>query len=360
MRLPSFTRRGVLGSFGAMALTTPSALLAQSGERIIVASYGGRMQDSQRAAYFEPFTKETGIGVTDATGITLAKVRAMVASRNVEWDAFLATHEELEALAEAGLLEKLDYSLLDKATMAEIDPRLLHPYGVGSQYYASVIAYNTRKYTADNHPRTWADVWDTAKFPGPRVFPAGSYQLRPIEPALLAGGTTAEKLYPLDLEKAYRSLAKIRPSVIKWVSSGNAAPQALVDGEADIAIANHGRISQLRDEGAPVDYVWDGAVVTASFWAIPKGAKNYKNTLKFIEFASRAERQADFASRMPYGPSNMKASAALPAKIARDNPVSSENLPKVVFMNAQAWSEKTGGKSALERNVEMWNRFIRE
>ncbi|MCO5091316.1 ABC transporter substrate-binding protein [Bosea sp. (in: a-proteobacteria)] len=354
------TRRTVLGAIGALAAAPSSAAFAQSGERIVVASYGGRMQDSQRAAYFEPFTKETGIAVNDTTGITLAKVKAMVASKNVEWDAFLVTNEELEALAEAGLLEKIDYGQIDKATIAEIDPRLVHDYGVGSQYFASVIAYNTRKYTKDNHPRSWAEAWDTAKFPGPRVFPAGSYQLRPIEPALLAEGVAPDKLYPLDLERAYRSLGKIRPSVIKWVSSGNAGPQALVDGEADIVIANHGRMAQLRDEGAPVDYIWDGAVVTASFWAIPKGAKNYKNTLKFIEFASRADRQVDFASRMPYGPSNRKASAALPAKFARDNPVSPENLPKVVFMNAKSWAEKTNGKSTLERNVEMWNRWIRE
>ncbi|SFC45574.1 putative spermidine/putrescine transport system substrate-binding protein [Bosea sp. CRIB-10] len=355
----SLTRRGVIGAFGAMALAQPSSVSAQSNERIVVASYGGRMQDSQRAAYFEPFAKETGIAVTDATGITLAKIRAMVASKNVEWDVFLATHEELVSLAEAGLLEKIDYGQLSKATMGEIDPRLVHEYGVGSQYYASVIAYNTRKYSKDNHPKSWSDVWNATKFPGPRILPAGSYQLRPIEPALLADGVPAEKLYPLDLERAYASLSKIRPNVIKWVSSGNAAPQALVDGEADIAIANHGRIAQLRDEGAPVDYVWDGAVVTGSFWAIPKGAKNYKNSLKFIEFASRADRQVDFATRMPYGPSNMKASEALPAKLVRDNPVAAENRSKVIFMDAHSWALKTGGKSVLERNIEMWNRWIR-
>lgn len=355
------TRRTVIGA-AASALATAAGppLLAQSGGQIVVASYGGRMQDSQREAYFEPFAKESGIAVVGATGITMAKVRAMVTSKNVEWDTFLATHEELEALAEAGLLEKIDTTRLDKGVMSELDSRLVHPYGVGSQYYAAVIAYNTKKFSKDNHPRSWADVWDTAKFPGPRVMPAGSYQLRPIEPALLADGVPPDKLYPLDLERAYKSLGKLRPSVIKWVSSGNAAPQALVDGEADIAVANHGRISQLRDEGAPVDYVWDGAIVTASFWVIPKGAKNPAGALKFIEFASRADRQVDFASRMPYGPANKKASEALPAKFKKDNPVGPENSAKVIFMSASAWAEKSGGKSALDRNLEMWNRWIRE
>ena len=47
-------------------------------------------------------------------------------------------------------------------------------------FYSQVIVYNTRKFTKDNHPGTWADVWDVKKFPGPRVLPAGNYLVRPM------------------------------------------------------------------------------------------------------------------------------------------------------------------------------------
>lgn len=352
-----FIALGVATATAAM-LAGPISALAQT---LTIASYGGRMQDNQRSEYFGPFAKETGISIVDTTGISLAKVQAMVQTGNVEWDLFLASHEELVAFAEEGLLEEIDYSKIDASVVAELDPRVVHSHGVGSQFYGAVIAYNTGQFPAGQAPESWADVWDSEKFPGPRVLPAATYQLKPIEPALIADGVAPDALYPLDLDRAYASLSKIRPHVVKWVSSGNAAPQALVDGEADIAIANHARIAQLRDEGAPVDYTWNQGVITASFWAIPKGAKNYEAALKFIEFASKSERQLAFASRMPYGPANTVAAANLPAELQRDNPVAPENAPKVIFMDAASWSARNAdGVSILERNVETWNNWLRQ
>lgn len=356
-------RNGII----SWALTAATALAVVSGptgamaDDLTIASYGGRMQDNQRTEYFDPFTQQTGIRIIDTTGISLAKVQAMVTTGNVEWDLFLASHEELVAFAEEGLLEEIDYSKIDKAVVAELDPRVVHSHGVGSQFYGAVIAFNTRRFPAGEQPQSWADVWDAEKFPGPRILPAATYQLKPIEPALIAAGVAPDALYPLDLDRAYESLSKIRGNVVKWVSSGNAAPQGLVDGEADIAIANHARIAQLRDEGAPVDYTWNQGVITASFWAIPKGAKNYEAALKFIEFASRSERQLAFASKMPYGPANTVAAKNLPAELQRDNPVAPENAEKVVFMDAASWSAKgADGVSILERNVEMWNNWLRQ
>lgn len=220
-------------AFSLLAVVASSAALA---EQLVIASGGGTLQDAQRKAFFEPFEKETGIKVIDTTGMSLAKVKAMVETGNVEWDLFFSSPTPFFQSVKAGYIEKIDFGKLDKVTMEQMDPRMVNPYGVGSMFYAQVIAYSTKRFGPNNHPNSWADFWDTKKFPGVRVLPAGTYDQPPIEPALLAAGVSADKLYPPDLKLAYEMLTKISGSVKKWVTSGAGGPQALASGEADMAM----------------------------------------------------------------------------------------------------------------------------
>jgi putative spermidine/putrescine transport system substrate-binding protein len=51
-----------------------------------VCSYGGAFQDAQRRAYFEPFERLSGIKVIEVQGPDPAKVKAMVDTKNIEYD----------------------------------------------------------------------------------------------------------------------------------------------------------------------------------------------------------------------------------------------------------------------------------
>ncbi|MEX3950635.1 ABC transporter substrate-binding protein [Paraburkholderia sp. EG287A] len=337
-----------------------SRAFAKDAGTVTVASWGGTFQDAQREALFKPFEKQTGIKVIEATGPSLAKVRAMVMSGSVDWDVIEAVPGDMLTMSESNLLEKVDYSALNKEVMSELLPGSMHPYGVATISYSYVIAYNTKKFTKEHHPRSWAEVWDAKTFPGSRILPAGSYVVRPNELALLADGVSTDKLYPLDLERSYRSLSKIRPSVLKWATSGTMVPQSLVSGEADIGFASQGRIVQLKEQGAPVDYDFNQGELTADFWTIPKGAKNRENALKFIEFASRAEPLAALCRAVPYGPPNRRSLDLLPAEIARQLPTHPDNLKLQFKLNAEWWAQRSQGRTNLERNTDMWNNWIRQ
>jgi putative spermidine/putrescine transport system substrate-binding protein len=248
---------------------------------------------------------------------------------------------------------------MDPKLVAELNPEIVKEYGVGSVFYSQVVVYNTRKFTKDHHPVTWADVWDVEKFPGPRVLPAGTYLVRPVEFALLADGVDPKHLYPLDLERAYRSLSKIRRSVVKWVNTAQAAPQALVDGEADVGFASYGRVADLRASGAAIDFGWDGAILAADYWAIPKGTKNYDIAMKFIEFVSHANRNAELVKLLPYGPVNTKTFDLLTPEQQRILPTYPPNLEKQVLLQPEWWAEvDASGKSNIEKNLDMWNAWI--
>jgi putative spermidine/putrescine transport system substrate-binding protein len=346
---PSFWR-----ALPVLAATCTFMLAAHAQESLVIASYGGEFQDVQRKVFFEPFTKATGIKVVEASGISVAKVKSMVMTKNVEWDVFITSAADFAQLVEGNFLEDIDYSKMDKKVLDQLDQGAVRPKVLGTQWTSQVIAYNTKAFPGDNHPKSWADVWNVQKFPGPRILPAGNYAINPIEPALLSAGGGKDSVYPIDLDKAYTQLDKIRPNVIRWVNSGSAVPQALVDGEAVAGYANSQRIQQLKDKGAPVDYVWNEGLISMSFWAMPKGAKNKAAAFKFLEFASRAEQQANLAKNS-IGPVNKGAFALLtPAENAR-LPSAPANIAQQVRLRPEEWL-KPGkrGKTIYDDNLARW------
>ena len=354
------SRIAFAGTALAVALGTATASAQDKGQ-VVVASWGGSFQDAQRETMFKPFEEATGIKIIEATGPSLAKIRAMVESGNTEWDVSGIVPGDLLVMAREGLVEKLDYDHYFKGMIEHIVPEVVHPYGIGNFFYTKVIAFNTEAYPKGKHPKSWADVWDVEKFPGPRMVDAGDWVVPPLEYALLADGVEREKLYPLDMKRAYDSLRKIRPHVAKFATSSAMPPQALVDQEAVIAAATLGRIVRLKNDGAPVDFEWNQGLIQFDYWIIPKNAKNYENAMKFIEFATRPEIQAALVKVQPLGPVNLKAFDHLEDAHARTLPSHPENLKKQVFLSADFWAASdSDGKSNIEKNQEMWNRFTLE
>nr|NIS43691.1 ABC transporter substrate-binding protein [Desulfuromonadales bacterium] len=343
----------------AIALATGfGSALAQDKGHVVVASWGGSFQDDQRKAIFEPFMEETGIEIIEATGPSLAKVRAMVESGNTEWDVSGMVPGDLLVLARDGLVEKLDYDNYFQGMMDDIVPEVVHPYGIGNFFYTKVIAFNTEAFPGPERPDSWQDVWDVEKFPGPRAIDAGDWVIPPLEYALMADGVAPEDLYPLDIERAYESLSKIQPNVAKFTTSSAMAPQMLVDGEAVVGAATLGRTVRRKNEGAPIDFSWNQGLIQFDYWIIPKNAPNYENAMKFIEFATRPEIQAAMVELQLLGPVNLKSFDHLSQERAEQLPSYPANLEKQVFLNADFWaSSDAEGKSNVEKNQEMWNRW---
>ena len=344
-------------AIGAALAFAASPSLAQ-GE-LVITSWGGSFQDASREAMFRPFEEETGIRIIEDTGPSMARVRAMVESGNTEWDVVSLTPGDLLALAEMGYAEPLDYENYFDGILENVVDEVIHPYGIGNFFYTKVIAFSTEAFPDGSHPKGWEDVWNAEDFPGPRVIDAGDWVVPPAEYALMADGVAPADLYPLDLERAYASMENIAPHVAKWANASAMPPQALVDGEAVIAPATLGRIKALMDQGAPIDFVWNGGLLNFDYWMIPKGAANYENAMKFIEFATRPEVQAALVQIQPLGPVNTAAFDYIPDEVAAELPSAPDNLAVQVVLNAAWWAEVgEDGKTNIERNNEMWSQFL--
>ncbi|MDX3906754.1 MAG: ABC transporter substrate-binding protein [Pigmentiphaga sp.] len=341
----------------AAALGIGAAWAAHAQESIVVASYGGLYQDTQREAFFKPFTEATGIKVIEASGISVAKVRSMVQTGNVEWDVFITSTSDFAQLVKANLLEPIDYSKFDPKLLEQLDETAKKSHVLGTQWTSQVLAFSTKAFPGGKHPKNWVDAWDVKAFPGPRILTAGNYAVNPIEVALLSTGEGKDKVYPLNLDKAYAQLEKIRPNVVRWVNSGSAVSQALVDGEAVIGYTNSQRVQQLKDGGAPIDFVWNDGVISMTYWAVPRGAKNKQAAMKFLEFVSRPEQQAAIA-KSSIGPVNKAAFALLSKEEVARLPSAPENRKVQLELQPDEWLKPGArGRTIYDENIARWLSF---
>src|SRR5690606_28086804 len=108
--MTSFNRRAFILT-GIVALGTSLASTpSRAEETLVVVGQGGSYQEAQRKAFFEPFTKETGIRIIDQSPSDPAKFQAMVESGNVEWDVVDVDQEFVYRGSKLNLFEKIDYA----------------------------------------------------------------------------------------------------------------------------------------------------------------------------------------------------------------------------------------------------------
>jgi len=296
---------------GVAGLTFPSVVTrarAAGKNEIVFVGFGGTYQEGQTKALFDPFEKETGIKVTQTTGVDLAKLRAQVQSNNVEWDLISIPDRLRYTAVRDGLLTPLDYKTINAK---EIMPALVTEYAVGAVTIPMLLTYSTKAYPAGKEPKTWMDFWDAKKFPGPR----GMYNAPPyiLEFALIADGVPKDKLYPLDVPRAFKSLDKVKESVKVWWTQ---FPQPGVLFESgEITMTPWTRAISLIQEGKPLGISYDGAALTYEAWVVPKAAPHAENAMKFINWALQPKPQAELTKYVAFGPTNPKAMPLVDPKI---------------------------------------------
>lgn len=321
--IKSAAAAGVLSAVGApgIARAKPTQMVISTG--------GGALEEAYKAAYFEPWAAKTGIAITTGPN-TGAKLKAMVEQKAVEWDVSEQPAELAATMAKQGLLEPLDYSIIDKSKLIK---GVAFDHFVMCDIAAYHIAWNTKLVKAGAEPKDWSAFWS---FAGRRGLWKRPYQT--MEVALMADGVDKDKLYPLDIDRALKSLAKIKDRVYWWERGAQVA-QILIDGEVEIAAAWNGRVYDPKKSGAPVDYHLNQALLVADAWCVPKGAPNKRESMEFIALALEAERQAAFAQKIPYGPVNGGALKVLPKETVAVLPTAEENLKRSTFLDVNWWAD---------------------
>ena len=284
-------RREVLKSAGivtAAALTGPFFHIrparADKGELVVV-SWGGDYDTALREHVVAAFEKATGYAVKLDAPPETAKVKAMVQSGNVSWDVIMTDAPAVQAMLKDNLLEPIEYAAVDKARLAKIPKELQLQYALGQRIYSFNIVYNSKLMPKAKHTRNWAEVWDAKNFPGGRTFNFQGGTAPQLEAALLADGVPMDKLYPLDIERAWKMMDKLRPLVTKWYTSHAQAIQLLSAGEVVVGNTIGSRGIAAKKQGAPIDVDYNQGKLASDNWCLVKGVRDKKIAMEFINIA---------------------------------------------------------------------------
>jgi putative spermidine/putrescine transport system substrate-binding protein len=326
---------GALAAVSAFALTAGAAAAAD----LTVTSFGGAMQDAHREVYFEPFKQATGIDlVEDVWNGGVGAIRAKVEGGGQEWDVVQVEAEELVIGCEEGLYEPIDWDALggrDKFIEAAVDD-----CGIGTIVWSTVLAYDADKITSDP-PQSWADFWDTEKYPGKRGL--RRHVKYTLEFALMADGVPPDQVYEVlrteeGVDRAFAKLDEIKDDIIWW-EAGAQAPQLLVAGEVIMTNAYNGRISAANEEGHNFKVVWPESIYAVDSWVVLANSPHKEAGFDFIAFASQPERQKNFPKSIPYGVTHKEAAAKIDPELLQDLPTAPENLEGAIELDTEFWVE---------------------
>jgi putative spermidine/putrescine transport system substrate-binding protein len=281
----------------------------------------------------------------------LGELRSQVEDESVAWDVLTVQMEDVLGLAHGQYLEPIDYQVVDRSALFADEIAL--QYGVGAAFSSTVMIYPAG---SSNAPQNWTDFWDVPPLgPDEELLPAAARSLRrspvgTLEFALLADGVTMDALYPLDVDRAFASLDRIRDHVLLWWQESKEPVELVAAGQVDMASAWYARLWQL-DLINTVRVQWFGGMLSADAWVVPKGAPNADIAMDFINFATRAVPSANFARLVPYGPVNKDAFNLLRGDRASILPSAATNKAVQFVQNWNYWADN---REALTERFEKW------
>lgn len=313
-------------------------------QAVYINSSGGAFDEVNRKVFWDPFTQATGIKVISSAPVDGAKLKAMVTTGNVEWDIANIDGNVLLPYVRQGLLTKLD---LSKLPTSDLLKEAVTDYSILTTWTSTVLAWNTEVFPlSGKHPSSLMDLWNQKEFPGPPCLAKDA--IDNLELGELHAGVPRDKIYPIDQDKAYRELDKLKDDVSVWWTTGAQSVQALVNRDCVMGTAWNGRPYQLvvKDK-APLAVAWGDAILRPNRWVIPKGAKHHHNAMKLIAWMQDAHRQAEAAKLGGCAGGNNNVAALLPAEVQDYLATSPEHLKMSLVSNDDWWGQN--GPAAYKR-----------
>ena len=354
MRPGSTLLAALLANFLAACGGDGSSGSRQSEITIPVA--GGRWESAMKEAYFDPFTRETGIAVRAIRGgdDPVALLEAQRVANRVQLDLIVLDDAAIARWTEAFEDHRLE--LPDDLLLPMSFPEKTVPV---QSYPSWVIACN--KELVSRCPQTYSEFFDDEAFPGDRSIPnLGILDASGVlETALLGDGVAPDELYPMDLDRAFESLETISDSIRVFWTSFAASQDVLRSGEAAIVLMTDGRAHQLKlEQGMDLSISYHGASTVYAHWVMPKGAPNPEGARRFLQWAmEHPEAEAIFSSKTYFGPVSARGLAAADRMGIKNHSMANVEETRILsrgeLEQISAWIAENGGTM-----MDRWNEFV--
>jgi putative spermidine/putrescine transport system substrate-binding protein len=326
------------GLAGVATLAVSAGDAEAAANEIVMWNWGGESEKCHGDAIGKPFEAATGIPLKfDTSGPLQGKIKEMVDSGKVTADVCDADGFDAIALGSSGHLEAIDYAIVDKS---KVKDGFALEFGVSVIFYGYAFMYDTQAFGA-NPPASWADFFDTAKFPGKRSL--YKWANGSIEGALMADGVPKDKVYPCDVPRALEKIKSIKADSLYW-GSGSEAHDMIVNGEVALGMVwqNRGKAIEERTNGR-YKLVMNEAIAMPGAYIVPRGnPAGRENVMKFINQALQVDSQLTILDCLGMTPSNPEAFAKIPEAMQPYAVNSAQNIDRVLFNDPVWWAEKGG------------------
>ncbi|GLR90244.1 ABC transporter substrate-binding protein [Bradyrhizobium iriomotense] len=355
LRMAAYLTATLVRQIGlAILLTTAAA--AQPAE-VIVATTGGIYDRTLKEVWFEPFTKATGIKVSTVSATDSeqrARAQAMANAGQVTWDIINNVDIIAESAQNRSFTRDLSVFCEQFRPRKDLAEKTCNPAGVRITFNATLLAFNSARFKGIQ-PRSWADFWDSVRFPGPRALPSFNDPWRVFAAALLADGVPAEKLFPLDIDRAVKKLDQIKPQIQLWWRTGDQSQQGFRNGEYVLGMIWGTRAAGLKAEGQPVQVSYNGAFMLADTMQILRNGPNSGGAEALLKFyLDNPSVQAKVAERLNVTPPSLDA-AAMMSEAARANIPSSPEALQAIVKHDSVWISANQAKM-----LDAWNAWIQQ
>jgi len=343
--LMSPSRRSFILGLSAGAIGSPAYIRPgwAKGQRLVICGYGGSEGIAKRRAFYDPFTKTTGIEIITASGVDLAKMKIQVEQKDVEWDIVDLIDAWVPAAARMGLLEKIDDTIVNRA---DCIPQAKHEFAVGGSVYASGIAFPTDRFKG-KVPKTWQEFWNVKAIPGRRSL--RNRITDTLEIALMGDGVSASRVYPCDVERAFRALERIKPYVSHWIAQTEQTVTLIQQDETDFTHTYTSRVKDLQEANVPIGFSFRQNILGIRSSGALRGTKNRDAAMRFLDFMMHRDRQIEWANLTGDAPTRKYALAMIDPRVRKWIPDlgNTDNL----FTNAAWWD---GRVDELNTRFKEW------
>ncbi|MEM9222908.1 MAG: polyamine ABC transporter substrate-binding protein [Pseudomonadota bacterium] len=349
------SRRGFIAASGA-ALATPyifSRPANAANGQVIVRSPGGAYDTIRQEVVYGPFEELTGIRVIPVAS-TAAKMMAMFRAGQVELDVLDTGDNPLLQLDRMGALLDIPYGDFKFTNPDDIFPQYLKDYMIGNFAYAQVLGYSKDVFPDGSEPKSWVDFWNADSFEGTRMLADIASGTVNLEFALIADGVPMDQLYPLDVDRGFASMTRIRDAITKFWNTGALSAQLLSDREIDMGSIWHTRISNAIKNGANLDIQWNEHMGQLQAYGIFKDAQNIEAAIQYVDFCTSPEVQSEFCARWNAGPVNRRAFDTFPEDLLSRVPGSPLLEGKGFQLDVEWWADNQ------QKVSDIWSKWILE
>jgi putative spermidine/putrescine transport system substrate-binding protein len=309
-RLVIYAMALLLGLTGTLYSVGGSAGASGSKISLTYASFGGSFEAGETSAFLGPFMKANpNVTILQDPNVNPATVAAMQLAHHVTWN--IASTGNSDPYNNEKNLVKINCKIV---ACNELIPNSgFDGYRMPYYTWATAITYNTKDFHGANVPQNWADFFNVKKYPGMRTM-FNYMTADTLEAALIASGVKPDKLYPLDMKRAFAELNKLKGHII-WYSTGQQCESYVASGEASMGNCWNGRAYAGAQNGDPVAVQWNQCFQLIGDLAIVKGSANVNESMKLLAFITSAQHNARLSHYIAYGPTNALALKKVPASV---------------------------------------------